>query len=123
MFASLFMVVALAVHHSALTISPWTGRDLPSSIASAATKSRLTVTGEPGATMLLRAEHVASGWLPAFCTPSLCSPMRVSVTLPKSGVAVYQFELIREAPDASRSSGATIVSSDGSRVVVRAASR
>ncbi len=118
MFASFVMVVALAVHRSALTISPWTGRNLASSIASASTKLRLTVTGKPGTTLLLRAEHVASGWLPAFCTASLCSPMRVSVTLPKSGVAVYQFELIREAPDASRSSGATIVSSDGSIVVV-----
>lgn len=123
MLAGLAILVALIGHPTTLVVSPWTGGNFPASVSSAAAKSRLTVTGKPGNQVLLRAKDVASGWIPAFCTASVCSPMQVSLRLPKSGVAVFQFELIRESQSAPSKSGATIVSSDGATAVVPAAAR
>ena len=88
-----------------------------------AAKYRFEVSGKPNATVSLRALGVAQGWLAAFCTPKLCSPQRVDVQLPQSGQAVVQFELIREAENAPKESGATIADNDGVSVKVPAAYR
>ena len=71
----------------------------------------------------MQATEVADGWLGAFCTPNVCAPGRVDVELPKSGQAVYQFELIREGDSAPGTSGARIVGDDGSSVDVPIATR
>ncbi len=123
MLASLALLIALAGHPTTLVVSPWTGGNFSTSVSSAASKSRLTVTGKPGSQLLLRAKGVANGWIPAFCTANVCAPMQVSLRLPKSGVAVFQFELIRESQNAPSKSGATIVSNDGATAVVPAAAR
>ena len=106
--------VAVPVH---LTIAPWTAPRLATVTQTAATFA-LTVAGRPGTRVRLRATGVASGWIAAFCTPRLCSPERVDVTLPASGRATYEFELIRQDPSAPKRSGARIAGDDGSAVDV-----
>jgi len=88
-----------------------------------AAKYRLEVTGRPNTPLRLRADKVSVGWLAAFCTPRLCSPQRIEVELPASGIAVFQFELIRESESASKRSGATITDGNGATVSVPAADR
>lgn len=122
MLVAIAMVLALVQPVTHLEIQPWTGNDLVATSATAA-KYRLVVNGRPGAAIHLQASDVAQGWLAAFCLPNLCSPQRLSMTLPKSGQAVVQFELIREADDAPNQSGARITGNDGAFVDVPAAVR
>ena len=116
------MLLVLAQTPAHLSIQPWVGSDFQTTTTAAA-KYRLEVSGEPNASVRLRAVGVAPGWLAAFCTPRLCSPQRIDVQLPSSGYAVFQFELIRESDDAPKRSGATITDGDGASVSVPAAYR
>jgi hypothetical protein len=116
---AMMLAVSPATH---LSIQPWTGNDLQAT-TSAAAKYRLEVTGKPQSVIRLQASGVASGWLAAFCTSKICSPERVDVTIPASGQAVVQFELIREADSAPKQSTATISENGGARVSVPAAYR
>jgi hypothetical protein len=111
--AALSLLIALAQPVTHLTVQPWTGKDLTTTTVAAA-KYRLVVDGKPNATVRLEASDVADGWLAAFCTTSVCAPQRVDVTIPASGQAVYQFELIRESDTAAATSGATITGGDAS---------
>jgi len=120
--AALLLAATVAGSPAHLEIQPWSGKDLPTSTQSAA-RYRLTVTGKPNAHLRLEATAVADGWLGAFCTENVCAPGRVDVDLPKSGRAVYQFELIREGDSAPSKSGARIVGDDGSSVDVPIAKR
>ena len=122
MTIALTILLAIAQSATRLSIQPWTGNDFQTTTGAAA-KYRLEVSGRPNATLRLHAQDVAQGWLAAFCTPKLCSPQQVDVTLPQSGDAVFQFELIRESDNAPMRSGATIVGSDGASVSVPAAFR
>ncbi len=115
MIATLAMTVALATA-THLSVESWTGKNLATT-TSAAVKFKLTVTGKPNTSLRLEATHVASGWLGAFCTPKVCAPERVDVTLPASGQAVFSFELIREADNAPHASGAVITGGDASVTV------
>jgi hypothetical protein len=121
MIAALLLAAAVA-GPAHLEIQPWNGKDLVTATQSAA-KYRLTVSGKPNARLRLEATAVADGWLGAFCTPKVCAPGHVDVDLPKSGRAVYQFELIKEVDTAARQSGARIVGNDGSSVDVPPATR
>jgi hypothetical protein len=116
---AMMLAVSPATH---LSIQPWTGNDLQAT-TSAAAKYRLEVSGKPQTVIRLQASGVASGWLAAFCTSKICSPERVDVTIPASGQAVLQFELIREADTAPKQSTATISENGGARVSVPAAYR
>lgn len=118
----LAILLALVLAPTHLAVKPWTGSDFQVTSTNAA-KYRLEVTGKPDATVNLRALNVAQGWLAAFCTPKLCSPQRVDVQLPHSGQAVVQFELIREAENAPKASGATIADNNGASVSVPTAYR
>jgi hypothetical protein len=122
MLTGLAMLLALAQPATHLSIQPWTGADFQITGADTA-KYRLEVSGRPNATVRLQASRVASGWIAAFCTPKLCSPQRVEIQLPRSGEAVFQFELIRELDSAPQQSGATITGNDGASVTVPAAYR
>ena len=64
------IALALATH---LSIGPWKGADPKNAIAGAF-KYRLTVTGEPGTHVHVRATGQAEGWVAAFCTDRVCSP-------------------------------------------------
>lgn len=116
------MLLALAQTQPHLAIEPWTGSDFQTTSLTAA-KYRLEVSGRPNDVIHLSAKNVASGWLAAFCTPRLCSPQRLDVTLPSSGLAVLQFELIRESGGAPKRSGATIAVDRGASVHVPEAYR
>jgi hypothetical protein len=118
----LALLVALAQPATHLSVQPWTGSDFQTTSGSAA-KYRLEVNGKPNASLRLSALGVAQGWLAAFCTPRLCSPQRVDVRLPRSGSAVFQFELIRESETAPKQSGAVIKGDDGASVTVPSAYR
>jgi hypothetical protein len=115
MISALALTLALA-SPTQLSIGPWTGKDLGTTTASAA-KFKLTVRGEPNAPVKIEATHVAQGWLAAFCTPLVCSPDRVNVTLPPSGQTTFSFELIREDEKAAHSSGALITTGDATITV------
>ncbi len=111
----LFLAIVLA-------LSPWHGKDLPTA-TQAAVKYRLTVAGEPGQTVHLKATGVERGWIAAFCDTRVCSPEQVTETIPGSGKASVQFELIREEDSAPHRSAAVIIGDNGSVVRVPAASR
>jgi len=96
---------------TALSIVPWTGPDLPGSLASTL-KYRLIVAKAPNATVRLETLGLPKGWIASFCADGLCSPNSVSVALPESGVKTYEFQLIPAG--AKRSPGdVSVRSSDG----------
>jgi len=121
MLKALILAAAVSAPATHLIVERWTGANLVTT-TSAAVKYRLRVVGAPNATLALRAAGVAKGWLAAFCTPTVCAPTHVDVTLPPSGQAVYQFELIREDSSGPTQSGARITTDDGAAVSVPASS-
>jgi peroxiredoxin len=88
--------VALDVVHGAqpaLSLAPWTGPDLPGSIASTI-KYRLVVTGAPGARLALAANGLPKRWIGSFCTDRVCAPFRTSIVVPSGGVKVVEFQVV-----------------------------
>lgn len=88
--------VALDVGHgetTALSLAPWTGPDLPGSVASTY-KYRLVVTGAPGARITLAATGLPQRWIGSFCTDRVCAPFRTSVVVPASGVKIVEFQVV-----------------------------
>ncbi|MBV8582506.1 MAG: hypothetical protein JO241_00815 [Candidatus Eremiobacteraeota bacterium] len=122
MLTAVLLASLVASAPARLEIAPWSGKDLVTTTTSAA-KYRLVVTGRPNAKLHLAATEVADGWLGAFCTPTVCAPMQVDLSIPKSGQAILQFELIRESDMAPGRSGARIAGDDGSWVDVPPATR
>ena len=101
---------------TALSIVPWTGPDLPGSVASTL-KYRLIVANAPDVKIDLDTLGLQPGWIASFCADGLCSPNRVSIALPQSGIKTYEFQLI--PPGARARPGAVrIRSSDGIVAVV-----
>ncbi len=96
---------------TALSIAPWTGPDLPGSIASTL-KYRLIVAKAPNVKIDLRALDLPKGWIASFCADGLCSPNRVSFTLPESGVKTYEFQLV-PAGSSRKPGNVRIASADG----------
>ncbi|HEX3551109.1 MAG TPA: redoxin family protein [Candidatus Elarobacter sp.] len=116
--------VALDAAHpggrTALSLAPWTGPDLPGSVASTY-KYRLVVAGTPGKTVSLAAAGLPKRWIASFCSDRQCAPFRTTVALPGSGVKVIEFQVI---PQAAASAPPTIrVDGDGASASVRIAAR
>ena len=92
--------VALDVAHpagkTALSLSPWTGPDLPGSVASTY-KYRLVVAGTPGKSVSLAAAGLPKRWVASFCSDRVCMPFRTTVALPASGVKVLEFQVIPQS--------------------------
>jgi thiol-disulfide isomerase/thioredoxin len=78
---------------TALSLAPWTGADLPGSVASTY-KYRLIIAGKPGAAVALHAADLPAHWIASFCGDGQCAPFRTVLTLPASGVKVLEFQLI-----------------------------
>lgn len=72
---------------------------------------RLTVRGNPGALIPLRA-GVPHGWIAAFCTASVCAREHVSVRVPASGRAVVALHLYRISDTAPRTFNVSVHSGD-----------
>jgi hypothetical protein len=121
MLAALAMTLALTQPVTQLSVQPWTGKDLATTTSTAA-KYKLIVKGKPNTTVSLVASGFAQGWIAAFCTSTVCAPVRVMVTLPASGETDIAFELIRETDDAPNTSGAHIAG-DGAAVDIPPATR
>lgn len=90
-----------------VSLAPWTGADLPGSIASTV-KYRLVVASHPGSTVNLKATGLAKGWIASFCTDKICAPMQRAVTLPDSGVKIIEFQLIPSDPKAPKHTSAKV---------------
>jgi peroxiredoxin/tetratricopeptide (TPR) repeat protein len=116
--------VALDAAHpagkTALSLAPWTGPDLPGSVASTY-KYRLVVAGVPGKTVALAASGLPKRWIASFCSDRQCAPFRTTVALPPSGVKVIEFQVI---PQAAAASAPTVrVAGDGAAASVKVAAR
>jgi tetratricopeptide (TPR) repeat protein/thiol-disulfide isomerase/thioredoxin len=99
-----------------VSIAPWSGPDLPGSVASTL-KYRLIVAAAAKTPVTLRATGLAPDWIASFCTDGLCSPQSVSFVSPESGVKTYEFQLI--PPDAhARPGNVSVLVSGGALVAV-----
>ena len=78
---------------TAVTMAPWTGPDLPGSIASTY-KYRVALSGPAGKTVTLHATGLPKDWIASFCTDRVCAPFTVQTTIPSSGVKVIEFQVI-----------------------------
>ncbi|HYZ16365.1 MAG TPA: TlpA disulfide reductase family protein [Candidatus Acidoferrum sp.] len=110
--------VALGVASNAtptLSIAPWTGADLPGSIASTI-KYRLVVTGKAGTTVALAAAGLPAHWIGSFCSDRVCAPFRTEVTLPPDGVKVVEFQVVPTTAAKARFTVRIEASSGGRRV-------
>lgn len=89
------VAVALAggVGTPVVSVMPWTGPDLPGSLASTL-KYRLIVAARPSATVTLNAKGLKPEWVASFCADGLCSPRTVSFQTPASGVKTFEFQLV-----------------------------
>ena len=67
------------------SLAPWSGPDLPGSLASTL-KYRLIVASAGDAAVTLHAAGLARDWVASFCADGLCSPQQVSFHAPPSGV-------------------------------------
>jgi hypothetical protein len=76
-----------------VSIAPWSGPDLPGSVASTI-KYRLIVAAPAHTPVTLRAVGLRPEWVASFCTDGLCAPQTVSFASPASGVKTYEFQLI-----------------------------
>ncbi|MBV8579468.1 MAG: redoxin domain-containing protein [Candidatus Eremiobacteraeota bacterium] len=113
--------VALDTTHpqgrTALSLAPWTGPDLPGSVASTY-KYRLVVAGTPGKTVALSANGLPKRWVASFCSDRQCAPFRTTVALPASGVKVIEFQVI---PQSVAAPPTVRVEGDGASASVRVA--
>ena len=76
-----------------VSIAPWSGADLPGSVASTL-KYRLIVAAPADTNVTLHATGLRPDWIASFCTDGLCSPQAVRFALPASGVKTYEFQLV-----------------------------
>jgi peroxiredoxin len=123
--------IALGVAHpgaTELSLAPWTGPDLPGSIASTF-KYRLVVTGAPGGKIALAADGLPKRWIGSFCTDRVCAPFRTSIVIPAGGVKVVEFQVVpttaHNGPASVRiaaSTGGRTVATVGTLVHVQGAS-
>jgi thiol-disulfide isomerase/thioredoxin len=100
-----------------VSVAPWSGPDLPGSLASTL-KYRLIVAAPAGTPVTLRAQGLRPKWIASFCAGGLCSPQTVSFTSPESGVTTYEFQLVPPHPGASPGRVSISYGAHGSEVQV-----
>jgi tetratricopeptide (TPR) repeat protein len=112
------VAVALAGGYAkpVVSVMPWTGPDLPGSLASTL-KYRLIVAAPADATVTLRARGLRPAWVASFCADGLCSPQTVSFKSPASGVKTYEFQLVPPR-DGARPGSVAIAVGGGTQVAV-----
>jgi peroxiredoxin len=116
--ATVALDTALPQGKTALSLAPWTGPDLPGSVASTY-KYRLVVAGTPGKSVALAASGLPKRWIASFCSDRECAPFRTTVELPASGVKVIEFQVIPQS--ASATAPTVRVDGDGASASVRVA--
>jgi len=111
-------MAAVAMAHGGgtnLSLTKWTGADLPGSVKSTM-KYRLVVVGSPGTDVALSTKGLKPDWIASFCTDGLCSPGGVKLTLPSIGVKTYEFQLV--PPTKGAQPGTVVVTADGAHDTV-----
>ncbi|MFN2460084.1 MAG: TlpA family protein disulfide reductase [Candidatus Velthaea sp.] len=78
---------------AALSLAPWTGADLPGSVAGTM-KYRLAVSGASGTRVALSARGLPKGWIGSFCSDRLCSPFASTVVVPPARVKIVEFQVV-----------------------------
>jgi hypothetical protein len=101
-----------------VSVMPWSGPDLPGSLASTL-KYRLIVAAAHDSAVTLHAGGLKPDWVASFCADGLCSPQMVSYRAPATGVKTYEFQLVPPAPHA-RPGAVTISATGGNTVTVPA---
>lgn len=104
-----------------VSVVPWSGPDLPGSLASTL-KYRLIVAAPADKAVTLEARGLPPKWVASFCADGLCSPHTVSFASPSSGVKTYEFQLVPPHDGAQPGSAVTIAVRGGSVVPVPAMS-
>ena len=115
-------MIALGVAAGAppsLSLAPWTGPDLPGSIASTI-KYRLVLTAAPGAKIALASSGLPKHWIGSFCTDRVCAPFRTNVVVPADGVKIIEFQVV-PAGGSRPATNVRIVAREGKRAVASAA--
>lgn len=74
------------------TLTAWPQRD--NSAFAQVVHHRLVVRGTAGEATAVRGK-IGKGWIVAFCTPHVCAPGRVDLTLPHSGAVTLDVQAIR----------------------------
>jgi thiol-disulfide isomerase/thioredoxin/tetratricopeptide (TPR) repeat protein len=87
------VALAAGTNKPVVSVVPWTGPDLPGSLASTL-KYRLIVAAPTDAVVTLRARGLRPDWVASFCADGLCSPQTVSFKSPAAGVKTYEFQLV-----------------------------
>ncbi|MBV9646545.1 MAG: redoxin domain-containing protein [Candidatus Eremiobacteraeota bacterium] len=100
-----------------VSLTPWTGADLPGSIPNTV-KYRLVVAGRPGRSIDLHTADVPKGWVASFCTDRVCSPFKVSVALPSSGVKVIEFQLVPPDTKTAATPKVRVIGTDGAQKTI-----
>jgi thiol-disulfide isomerase/thioredoxin len=110
-------MTAVGLGHSdatTLSLTKWTGPDLPGSVVSTL-KYRLVVVAPANKQVTLAARGLRPGWIASFCSDRLCSPNHVSFAVPPTGVKTYEFQLIPPTPGVA--AGKVFVGAQGDRWV------
>lgn len=104
--------LTIAALATMLSLSPWTGKVLPTANPDAY-QYRLTVRGMPNGSVDLEASGLARGWIASFCTDRICSPFRVTLPLSSSGEGRIEFQVIRDDDSAPRKTHVVVRTADG----------
>jgi len=102
----------IAVAALLLSMSAWPSRD--NAAFPDVVHKKLVVRGAPNEPAPLRGT-IDTGWLVSFCTPHLCAPRAVDLTLPKNGSLTIDVQAIR-MNDRAPASATLLVETSGARV-------
>jgi hypothetical protein len=108
---------SLARAATTLHLAGYHGSGLPGAVPGA-DRFALTVNGAPNAHVRLTALAVPTGYLASFCTALVCAPFAVRITLPPSGAATIELQIIRNDPHAVRPRIVAVASNDGARASI-----
>ena len=105
-------MLSAAVIGLVLTLAPYAGPALHGSVPGTA-KFLVSVSGAAGQMVRLRVVGVPAGYIASFCTNLVCAPFRVAFTLPKSGRAHVELQLIENAAGARKPKTVTVAADGG----------
>ncbi len=80
-----------------ISAAPWTGADMPGSIASTV-KYRIAVTAAPHTPVRLVASGLPKDWVGSWCTDRVCQPTRTDVVVPTAGLTIVEFQVVPDDP-------------------------
>jgi hypothetical protein len=101
-----------------LALTPWHGPSLPTATPNAA-QYKLTARGAANQPVQLHADGLPQGWVASFCTQTLCSPFRYTLTLDSRGTGWIEFQAIRTGDSAPKHVSITITAGSAAPVRIR----